>query len=331
LLNPERLDALFGTLRGARRLLLAVSGGPDSTALLSLMAEWRGGPEIHAATVDHGLRREAAAEAAAVGALCASLGVPHATLAWDGEKPKTRLQERAREARYRLLTDHARAIGAEVMATAHHLDDQAETVLMRLMRGSGVAGLAGMAARSNRDGVTLARPLLALPKAELVAHCVAKGLPFADDPSNCDPRFTRARLRRLMAEIGLDARALTRLAARAERAEEALQAMTAAAEARLGLAEAGACRVEALLAEPSEIRLRLIGRALSRTGGKPVGLEKLEALGEAAFASASASRRFSANVAGARLTVSRTGILEIKPEPPRRTLLRGSMSSEFSD
>ncbi len=320
-MSPERIDALFAPLGGARRLLLAVSGGPDSTALLSLSSDWRGrrgGPELSAATVDHRLRPEAAEEAAAVARLCQSRGVPHATLVWDGEKPKTRVQERAREARYDLLAAHARAIGADVMVTAHHLDDQAETVLMRLLRGSGVAGLAGMATFSPCDGVILARPLLALPKAELVAHCEAAGLPFVDDPSNRDPRFARTKLRTLLAESGLDARALVRLAARAERAEQALRAMAEAAETRIGLTETGSCQVEALFAEPRELRLRIIAGALSRTGGKRLELEKIEALGEAAAAAVAERKPFSANVGGARLTISRHGILEVKPEPPRR-------------
>ena len=131
----------------------------------------------------------------------AKLGVPHATLVWTGPKPSTRLQERAREARYRLLVEHARAIGADAIATAHHADDQAETVLFRLLRGSGVAGLAGMAATSRRDGVTIVRPLLGVAKSDLVAFCRARGVAFADDPSNADPRYARTRLRALLGRL----------------------------------------------------------------------------------------------------------------------------------
>ena len=141
------IEALFAPLGRARTLLIAVSGGPDSTALLLMAAEWarrRGRTRIEAATVDHGLRPESAEEAKAVAALCARLGVAHRILQWKGAKPASRLQERAREARYRLLVDHAKAIGADALLTAHHADDQAETVLFRLLRGSGVAGLRGM-------------------------------------------------------------------------------------------------------------------------------------------------------------------------------------------
>jgi tRNA(Ile)-lysidine synthase len=161
-------DAAFAPLAEAKALLLAVSGGPDSTALLLMAQAWaarRGGvPRLEAATVDHGLRPESADEARAVAALCEKLAIPHHTLLWQGEKPKTRLQERAREARYALLAQCAKAAGADVIVTGHHLDDQAETALFRLMRGSGVAGLRGMSAQSARDGVTIARPLLGFPR-----------------------------------------------------------------------------------------------------------------------------------------------------------------------
>src|SRR5271156_4483671 len=217
-LTLEAIDVILAPLAEAAALLLAVSGGPDSTALLVMAASWarrRGGPRIDAATVDHGLRAEGADEARAVADLCRKLGVPHQTLIWRGEKPKTRLQERARDARYALLADCARRIGAEIVVTAHHMDDQAETVLFRLLRGSGVGGLAGIAARTERDGLTLARPLLGLAKADLVAYCEAERVPYACDPSNVDPRYARTRMRALLASLaaeGLDAApALARL------------------------------------------------------------------------------------------------------------------------
>ncbi|HXZ18039.1 MAG TPA: tRNA lysidine(34) synthetase TilS, partial [Roseiarcus sp.] len=148
LLDDAAVDALIAPLATPKATLIAVSGGPDSTALLLMAAEWaaRRGARVFAATVDHGLRPESAAEAAGVALLSAKLSVPHATLVWSGAKPATRLQERAREARYRLLLAHAEKIGADRIATAHHLDDQAETVLFRLLRGSGVSGLKGMGA-----------------------------------------------------------------------------------------------------------------------------------------------------------------------------------------
>ena len=147
-ITDAELGSLFSGLDQFPRLVLAVSGGPDSTALMVLAARWRAarasGPELIAITVDHGLRPEAQAEAAAVADLARSLGLTHRTLHWTGNKPKSGLQQAARAARYGLLAEAARAAGAGAVLTAHTLDDQAETVLIRLMRGSGLAGLAGM-------------------------------------------------------------------------------------------------------------------------------------------------------------------------------------------
>jgi tRNA(Ile)-lysidine synthase len=147
-LTAAEARALFADLAPAPALVLAVSGGPDSTALLWLAARWRAkrkrGPKLLAVTIDHGLRPESAGEARDVARLARRLGVAHRTIRWRGKKPKTRLQQEARAARYRLLAQAARKIGATHVLTAHTLDDQAETVLMRLLRGSGLAGLAGM-------------------------------------------------------------------------------------------------------------------------------------------------------------------------------------------
>jgi tRNA(Ile)-lysidine synthase len=325
-LTPETIDALMAPLADAPALLLAVSGGPDSTALLVMTANWarRGErPRIEAATVDHGLRAEGVDEAAAVGDLCRKLGVPHRTLLWRGDKPKTRLQERAREARYSLLADHARAIGAEGVVTAHHLDDQAETVLFRLLRGSGMSGLVGMAARTTRDGLTLLRPLLSLAKADLVAYCEAEGVAFARDPSNEDPRYARTRVRALLETLaaeGLDAPALARLARRAAQVEDALARQTAEAEARLRLIETGACDAARLLAEPTEIVQRLLTSTIASIGGREafrVGLEKIEALVAGLRQAHDSGDRFSANVGGAWVRSDGNGAVWVEREPPR--------------
>src|SRR5215469_13187116 len=142
-------SALFHGLENLPALILAVSGGPDSTALLVLAARWakrlKRAPKLLAVTIDHGLRPEAAREAAAVKRLARRFGVAHRTLRWRGRKPKTGLQQAARVARYRLLAEVAAGAGYAHILTAHTLDDQAETVLFRLARGSGLMGLAGMA------------------------------------------------------------------------------------------------------------------------------------------------------------------------------------------
>jgi tRNA(Ile)-lysidine synthase len=309
-------------------LLLAVSGGPDSTALLLMAAEWATGrptPELFAATVDHGLRTESAAEAERVSALAARLGVPHATLVWEGEKPSARLQERAREARYALLVAQARAVGARVVVTAHHLDDQAETVLMRLTRGSGLSGLAGMAARSRRGELDIARPLLTVSKAELVAFCQLRGVAYARDPSNTDPRFARPRLRAIaetLAAGGLDAPALARLARRAATVEAALTAKTAEAEARLWLIETGRCDARALAEEPAEIVRRLLTLAVakvSKADAARLPLEAMERIADDVVRAANASERYAANVAGVLIVCEADSEVRVVPEPPRRT------------
>src|SRR6187200_2869935 len=148
---------LFADWRAAPAMVLAVSGGPDSVALMWLAARWRRGlargPQLTVVTVDHGLRPEAAREAREVKRLAAELGLAHRTLRWRGAKPNTGLPAAAREARYRLLAQAARAVGASHVLTAHTRDDQAETLLMRLLRGSGLAGLSAMASLSERDGI----------------------------------------------------------------------------------------------------------------------------------------------------------------------------------
>jgi tRNA(Ile)-lysidine synthase len=324
-LSSAEIDALLAPFVRAKSLLIAVSGGPDSTALLVMAAEWakrRGKTRIEAATVDHGLRPESADEAKAVAALCAGLGVGHRVLQWKGVKPTSRLQERARDARYRLLVDHAIAIGAEVLMTAHHADDQAETVLFRLLRGSGVAGLRGMDLMTARDGITIARPLIGLKKHDLLAFANARAAPFIDDPSNTDPRFARTRLRALLARLdeeGLDAEALDRLARRARETEQALAHLTAEVETQVG--SAGAIDARALFAAPIAIAQRILTRRIAEAGGRDatrIGLEKIETLAAALSDALKERRAHGANVGGAVVRLTAKGRLSFAPEPPRK-------------
>ena len=202
---------------------LAVSGGPDSLALLLLAARARPG-RVEAATVDHGLRPESASEAAEVAAICQDLGVPHFILPVQVGAGAS-VQARAREARYLALAGWARDRHLKAVATAHHLDDQAETLLMRLARGSGLRGLAAMRpSRSLTEGVRLIRPLLGLRKDELVGVVEAAELRALDDPANGDERHDRTRVRRLLEEMGwLSAERLARSAEALGQAEEALR------------------------------------------------------------------------------------------------------------
>src|ERR1700710_2886371 len=189
-ISAQNARRLFADWKAVPAIVLAVSGGPDSIALMWLAARWRRalarGPRLIAVTVDHGLRSEAAREARDVKRLAKALDLPHRTLRWRGAKPKTGLPAAARDARYRLLAKAARAAGATHVLTAHTRDDQAETLLMRMSRGRRIAGLAGMARQSQRDGVVLARPLLQIPKARLVATLKKAKVGFADDPTNRD-------------------------------------------------------------------------------------------------------------------------------------------------
>jgi tRNA(Ile)-lysidine synthase len=191
--------ALGRPLGAAERVAVAVSGGPDSVALLLLAAEtWPG--RVIALTVDHRLRPAGAAEAADVARQCAVAGIPHATLAWEQPASGPGLQAAARAARYELLANGCAAAGIGVLMTAHHRDDQAETLLMRLARGSGSTGLAGI--RPCRDlgqGVMLVRPLLGVPRAMLADIAAASGWALVDDPSNRDPAYARTAARALLA------------------------------------------------------------------------------------------------------------------------------------
>jgi len=319
----------FSDLESSPGLLLAVSGGPDSTALLFLAARWakslKKKPPLIAATVDHGLRKESKREAADVARLAKKLGVQHRILNWTGKKPNSGIQQSARQARYALLTEAAKRAGATHIVTAHTLDDQAETVLMRMARGSGIGGLAGMARRSRLDGLVLVPPLLDIPKTRLVATLKAAKIPYADDPSNTDPKYTRARLRPLMTSLvpeGLDARRLAVLAARLRRADAALEAEAERVIAALPaeMAEQGAITLPAanFAKLPSEIALRVLGRAVAKRATEgPVELGKLEAL-LAAVVSAAQKRQkppFRRTLAGALVSASGEKIsVEAAPE-----------------
>lgn len=187
----------LGPFETAPALAVAVSGGPDSLALALLAKSWtdeRGGTLV-ALTVDHGLRPESAAEARQVGRWLGARGIGHRILRWCGPKPGAGLQAEARAARYALMTGWCRARGVLHLLLGHQREDQAETVLMRLERGSGLDGLAAMPRLAERDGVRLLRPLLAVPRARLIALLEAAGQPFIEDPSNLNPAFARVRLR----------------------------------------------------------------------------------------------------------------------------------------
>jgi tRNA(Ile)-lysidine synthase len=334
-ITVSQAKLLFADWKTAPAIVLAVSGGPDSIALMWLAARWRRtlrrGPRLIAVTVDHGLRPEAAREARDVKRLAKHLDLPHRTLRWSGAKPKTGVPAAAREARYRLLAEVARAGGATHILTAHTRDDQAETLLMRMLRGSGIAGLAAMARQSERDGVWLARPLLDVPKSQLIATLNKAKIAFADDPTNRDTNFTRPRLRALMpvlAEEGGDARNLARLAGRLARANAALEVLVDGAERYLALRDRNdASRfgfdASAFAGLAEEIRLRLLIRAIDRVGHEgPAELGKAEALLTALDrAVAEGQGSLKQTLAGAVISLV-GGRICVEAAPPRRSKKR---------
>jgi tRNA(Ile)-lysidine synthase len=353
-LSAQDAKRLFADWKAAPAIVLAVSGGPDSVALMWLAARWRRGlsrgPRLVAVTVDHGLRKEAAREARDVKRLARMLDLEHRTMRWTGAKPKTGLPAAARAARYELLARAARACGATHVLTAHTRDDQAETLLMRLLRGSGIAGLSAMARQSEREGFVLARPLLNVPKARLIATLSRAKIDFADDPTNRDTTFARPRLRVLLPALaaeGGDVRSLTRLASRLARANAAVEILADGAErylafkgGHMGLPGFNAQSFDAKIfdaiafaALPEEIRLRLLKRAIDRYGYEgPAELGKVEALlaslDRAVAESTTGHRqraaqvRFKQTLAGALVGLAR-GRIRVEPAPIRRRRTRG--------
>ena len=303
-IRDDEAARLFALLRSYRALVLAVSGGPDSMALMLLAARWcdqlgAAAPECLVVTVDHRLRPTAADEARMVAAAAARLGLPHRTVTWPQGAEACRaggLQAAARAARYALLADVANTIAQRPLAlvTAHTEDDQAETVVMRLKRGSGLDGLAGIPkvrtvdtrGGEPRGAVSLVRPLLEVAKVRLVATLVAADMPWVDDPSNDDQAFERVRVRQdlvRLAEAGLSAKAIGQSARRLARARAALDHAVSAFLARATDVHGGAYATidrAALASESEEIRLRAILSLIAAFGGAggPARLDQVEDL-----------------------------------------------------
>lgn len=276
-LDAPAFDALMrtvGPFERRPRLGLGLSGGADSRALALLLVRWAEpiGAEVLAFTVDHGLRPEASEEAARAGAFATSLGLTHRTL--TGPLPDGNTQQAARALRRDLLAEACRAAGALHLALAHHRDDQAETVILRLARGSGVDGLAAMAPVTEWPEIRVVRPLLSVPAEVLRATLSAFDHGWDEDPSNRNRRFRRVRVRQALDEGGGDAREtsarLARTAAGLRRARAALESEAASLLARGALVAPGGyvvLRADALAAAPDEIGLRALSRVLAGVGG----------------------------------------------------------------
>ncbi|QIE55300.1 tRNA lysidine(34) synthetase TilS [Pikeienuella piscinae] len=258
---------------------VAVSGGGDSMALLHLADAWATarGRALEVATVDHGLRAESAAEARLVGGAAGALGRPHEALEWRGWAGRGNLQAEARAARRRLLSAWAARRGLAAIALGHTMDDQAETVLLRLGRGAGVDGLSAMAARAEAAGAIWLRPLLGIRRAALRDWLRGRGVAWIEDPSNEDMRFDRVRARRslsALAPLGVTAEGLSATAERMRGAREALDHGAAALAAKA--AQWGACgelrlALPPLRAAPRELARRLLRSGLTRAAGAEYG------------------------------------------------------------
>jgi len=329
-LDPARVERFADDLRrlfagaagedvsAGAAIALAVSGGADSMAMLLLAAAAFPG-QVVAATVDHGLRSDAAAEAALVAEICARLGVPHATLAPSAPIAGASIQRQAREARYEALTAWAQATGAVALLTAHHADDQAETLLMRLNRASGVAGLSGIRPWRFEQDTLLLRPLLGWRRDDLRAVTVAAGAPWVDDPSNDDPRHDRTRFRALLAgQPMLDAAALARSAACLGEAEAALDMFAETLRAERWSPGKGLLRAAGL---PREMQRRLVRGAVAAVRAAhgiaaPAFSDSanVEALLDALAAGRAATQ------AGVLVSPERDGGWRLTPAPPRRSL-----------
>lgn len=343
-LTPEEALALFRGALGNDQtsgLLLAVSGGSDSIAMLGLAAAARAYlPPLAVATVDHGLRLGAAEEARLVANLCKELQIPHCTLKWVDRPAAPVSQEAARKGRYALLMGHARAIEASHLVTAHTLDDQAETVLMRMASGTGLGGLGAMRTNVKRGALGHIRPFLEVPKSRILATCDVHEWHFSDDPSNDDDRFKRVRLRALMpilAGEGLTPERLGTLAARARRAEEAIEHV-----ARRNLDDSlirkapdgGAVRLkaESFYSEPFEIAMRMLRQAMlaiatSEQEEAQIPLGKLELLMRNLRTAIRDQRPFRSTLAWAVIAHS-NGYIEVRTAPLRRSQREAQAAKE---
>ena len=261
-----RLMAPFEPFETNPLVAVAVSGGRDSLSLALLARDWaaaRGG-RIVALIVDHGLRSGSDHEAAGTRALLERLGIEAAILCWTGPKPQSGLQAGARIERYRLLCGECRRRGILHLLLAHHADDQAETVTMRAQRGSGLDGLAGMAALVERPDVRLLRPLLTVPRAKLTATLLARGVEWIDDPSNADLRFERARLRAVPSGAAIVPAGESGIRAAGERrlAQAAVETLEFDQPGAAVIDRTGFCRLGA------DLQARLLSRVVLAVGGR---------------------------------------------------------------
>ncbi|WP_135076251.1 tRNA lysidine(34) synthetase TilS [Terasakiella sp. SH-1] len=270
------------------KFAVAVSGGADSLALCLLAHEWaqNHGKELVALSVDHGLRVESAQECLWVQQALKTRGISHHILVWEGEKPKSDIQAAARAARYGLMAQWCAEQGVADVFVAHHQDDQAETFLLRLARGSGVEGLSAMRPYSQQGGINLYRPLLSCPKASLIAYLKENDQDWIEDPSNRNEAYERVKIRQareILSELGLTPVRLAQTAQAMARTRDVMARLCRDwLESYVGMEEAGYVRLDmaGLWACEDEIILRSLSRiGMAVAGGAyPPRFEKLQHL-----------------------------------------------------
>lgn len=266
-MNQKFVD-FMGDFKG-RRMAVAVSGGVDSVCLLHWLV--RLGADITALHVNHGLRAAAETETAYVRDLCGRLDVPCHVFYWTGDKPAAGLEAAARNARYKMMTDWCRENGVEYLLVAHQADDQIETFLMNLARGSGLSGLAAMRAVSMRDGVRIVRPLLGVGRDELVNYCDAHGIRYYTDEMNSDTHYTRVRIRRnrrLLADcLGISDGRLLLAIENLSRARDAMDADVSRLVAQVRKSDYAMFGDSFLFDLMPDIRLKFLGTLIQDIGG----------------------------------------------------------------
>ena len=284
------LSELFAPVEPFGSIGIAVSGGPDSMALMVLAATWAKtqtpSKRLFVYCVDHGLRPAAHEETSFVAKEAEKLSIPARVLKWEGEKPQTGIMAAARLARYRLIGEAMLADRAEVLLTAHHMNDQAETILMRMAHGSGLAGLGGMDMFSQVEGINICRPLLSVSPLVLAGVVADAGIVAVSDPSNADANYERVRWRSMLpglTDMGLGAERFSLFGKRVRRADEALDVLAGAAFSQLAnIDDLGVVKIGlgGLELQPDELKVRLMQSALRIAGGnqKPFLLAPVEEL-----------------------------------------------------
>jgi tRNA(Ile)-lysidine synthase len=298
------------------KLAVAVSGGADSMCLTLMVSQLFPRIELHALIIDHGLRTESAHEAQSVRKQLEDHGIKTEVLTWHGEKPKANIHATARKERYRLLIEYCHAHGIAYMATAHHMDDQAETVLMRLLRGSGIDGLCAIAEMNEMDGIKVIRPLLSFKKEKLENYLRQHHISWVIDSSNFDTnRFDRAKIRNLMQTLPENAsERLALVADNMQRAKAHIMGnVTKFINQHVEFHEIGIClvRIPEILALDEEILLRVLKRILATISSKEAEDIRLTSLQRLAMAIGSGA--CSQTLHGCKV-LTRQGWLVVRPE-----------------